>query len=102
MDFGLALAVIKAGGKVTRTQWNGKNMWIALNPGSKITVSEGRPLAAVLPVGTPVEFQPYLIMRTAQKMIVPWVATQSDVLGEDWIVVEGVDKDFTAPLVRGT
>lgn len=84
MNFGEALELIKSGKKVSRSGWNGKNLWIAYNPGSIITVSEGRPLAASLPVGTVVSFRPYIIMKTADDEIVPWLASQSDLLCDDW------------------
>lgn len=84
MDFGVALSFLRAGKRMARIGWNGKDMWISLNPGSKIFVSEGRPLASIFPVGTEVDFRPYLIMKTADGSIVPWVASQTDILAEDW------------------
>jgi len=89
MNFGEAIAALKAGKRVCRGPgWNGKGMWLVYVPGSTITVEEGRPLAVGIPVGTVVEFQPYIVMKTAQDTMVPWLASQSDVLGEDWEIVE--------------
>lgn len=70
-DFGLALAYLRDGHKVARSGWNGKKMWLALqvpDAHSKMTL-------------------PYIYMRTAQGDLVPWLASQTDVLGNDWAVV---------------
>lgn len=68
MNFGQALALLKAGYPVTRAGWNGKNMWIRAqipDEHSKMTL-------------------PYIYMSTAQGDLVPWVASQSDLFAEDW------------------
>ncbi len=73
MDFGRALALIKNGGKVYRSGWNGRNMWVALmlpHSGSDMTSA-------------------YIFMKTAQDALVPWLASQSDILAEDWHEVPG-------------
>jgi hypothetical protein len=90
MPFGLAIESLKKGFRVARFGWNGKNMFLFYNPGSHITVQEGRPLAASIPVGTPVDCRPYIMMKTAdeQLTIVPWLASQSDMLADDWFIVE--------------
>jgi hypothetical protein len=87
MDFGDALRALKAGRRVARSGWNGKNMWLTLVPGSRVTVQEGRPLAAVLPVGHAFDYLPHIDMWTAQGQLVPWLASQTDVLAEDWAVL---------------
>ncbi len=86
MTFGQAVEVLKAGGRVSRAGWNGKGMFLFLVPGSRITVSEGRPLAAVFPVGAEVNYCPHIDMKTADGSVVPWLASQTDVLAEDWVV----------------
>lgn len=86
MDFGEALTALKAGGRVTRAGWNGVGMWLVLVPGSAITVEIGRPLGNAAPelVGQQVQYLPHIDMRTTQGQIVPWLASQTDVLAEDW------------------
>lgn len=67
-DFGSALTYLKDGHQVSRRGWNGKNMWIQLqvpDANSKMTL-------------------PYIYMYTAQGDLVPWLASQTDVLAEDW------------------
>lgn len=90
MPFGHAIEALKAGYRVARSGWNGKNMFLFYNPGSRVTVQEGRPLAAAFSVGTPIDCRPYIMMKTADVAltIVPWVASQTDILAEDWFIVE--------------
>jgi len=86
--FGIALEEIKAGHKVARDGWNGKGMFLFLVPGSTFKVNRP-PLLGIYPEGTEVNYQPHVDMKTAQGTIVPWLASQSDLLAEDWILVEG-------------
>lgn len=90
MNFGEALIALKAGHRVTRTGWNGTGMWLILVPGSTITVSADRPLGTAAPelVGQEIAYQPHIDMKTAQGSVVPWLASQSDLLAEDWKVVD--------------
>lgn len=90
MNFGQAIEALKAGKQVTREGWNGKGMWLILIPGSTIPISADRPLGKALPemVGKPIEYRPHIDMWTANGELVPWTASQSDVLTEDWMVVE--------------
>lgn len=71
MNFGEALDVLKDGGKVYRDGWNGKGMWLKLqepNENSKMTM-------------------PYIYMKTVDDKLVPWLASQTDMLAEDWCKV---------------
>jgi len=88
MDFSTALARLKDGGRVSRRGWNGKDMFIFLVPGSRITVAEGRPLVAAFQPGETVDYRAHIDMKTAQGDVVPWVASQTDLLAEDYYVVE--------------
>ena len=87
MDFGGAVAAIKAGRKVAREGWNGKNMFLFLVPGSTFQVNRA-PLLGIYPEGTTINYRPHIDMRTANGEIVPWIASQSDVLENDWVVVD--------------
>lgn len=71
-SFSSALVHLKHGQRVTRAGWNGKGMWIALMP--------------VVGVNGEVMTLPYLYMRTVAGGLVPWVASQSDLLAEDWFL----------------
>lgn len=73
LDFGEALDLLRDGKAVSRRGWNGKAMWLRLqvpDAHSKMTL-------------------PYIYMRTAIGDLVPWLASQSDVLGRDWLEVPG-------------
>lgn len=70
MTFSQALEAIKTGARVARNGWNGKGMWIALQlpgEGSKMTL-------------------PYIYMSTVTGALVPWLASQTDLLAEDWVL----------------
>jgi hypothetical protein len=86
MDFSDALGVIKQGGKVARAGWNGKGMFVFLVPGSQFTVNRA-PLLGIYPAGTEVKYHAHIDMRTADGQIVPWLASQTDLLANDWQIV---------------
>jgi len=94
MNFGQALEALKAGKRLRRTGWNGKGMFIALMtsldiPHGMINGRTKAHVADVLPDGKPLRSQPYLVMWTAQKLWQPgWLASQADMLAEDWEMVE--------------
>lgn len=70
MDFGGALQLLKARKRVTRSGWNGKNMYLELqvpDEHSKMTL-------------------PYIYMKTADNNLVPWLASQTDMLADDWSI----------------
>lgn len=86
MNFGQAVEELKAGERVARVGWNGKNMFLFLVPGSTFTVNRP-PLLGIYPAGTVIDYCPHIDMRTADGKIVPWLASQTDVLAEDWITL---------------
>jgi hypothetical protein len=71
MGFEDALRMIKSGRRAARRGWNGKGMWIELQ--------------------TPTELSkmslPYIYMKTADNHLVPWLASQTDILADDWEVL---------------
>jgi hypothetical protein len=72
MDFGGALHHLKFNRRLRRAGWNGKGMWLELqtpDEHSKMTL-------------------PYIYMSTAQGDLVPWLASQTDILADDWEVVQ--------------
>lgn len=87
LDFGTALTVLRSGHAATRTGWNGKGMFIYLVD------------AGAYPARSPVvrdyfgenalvQYQPYIAMKTADGTVVPWLASQSDILAEDWAALD--------------
>lgn len=85
LNFSQALHALKIGHRIARTRWNGKNMFLFLVQGSVFTVNRP-PLNQIYEEGTLVVYQPHIDMKTAEGTIVPWLASQSDVLADDWVI----------------
>lgn len=79
MNFGKAVELLKLGTRVARAGWNGKGMWVwlCIPEGSYTLESDGKTYGRL----------PYLYMKTADNKLVPWVASQTDILAEDWEIV---------------
>jgi len=86
MTFGEALQALKEGEKVCRSGWNGKGMFLFLVPGSTFKVNRP-PLLGIYPEGTEINYHAHIDMRTADGQIVPWLASQTDLLSNDWLYV---------------
>lgn len=92
MTFGDAIHMLKLGHKVAREGWNGKGMWLVLVPGTEnIKPVAGTPYSRA---GLTEEIQilPHIDMYTVDSrgrraMLPGWLASQSDMLSEDWVVV---------------
>ena len=85
MDFGDAIRALKEGKRVAREGWDGKGMWLTL--ASENWTASFYHHGAHMPddwQGT----LPFITMFTADKKIVPWFASQTDMLAEDWQIVE--------------
>lgn len=68
MDFGQALTAVKDGKRISREGWNGKGQFVELqvpDENSKMGL-------------------PYLYITTVDGKRVPWLASQTDLLAEDW------------------
>jgi hypothetical protein len=86
MEFGHALAHLKDGDFIQRKGWNGKGMYIFLigidmthkNIGGW-TYTNGR--------NDNYPLLPFIAMKTADEKVVPWLASQTDILADDWQVV---------------
>ena len=86
LTFGHALVSLKEGAKLARSGWNGKGMFIYLVPANSYPAQTGAAKShfgenAMVPYGA------YLAMKTAQDTVVPWLASQGDVLADDWEIV---------------
>lgn len=89
MDFGQVLDVLRDGAKATRTGWNGKGMWIALSPGFQLPANDVYSYAVAEDIGTGMgTFRPYIMLKTIDGEYVPWVASHTDLLAEDWRIAE--------------
>ena len=87
MDFSNALSAIKSGEKMQRSGWNGKGMFVFLVPSSRFLVNRA-PLLGIYPEGTEIHYHAHIDMRTADDQIVPWLASQTDILANDWGYLE--------------
>ena len=88
-DFGWALFNLKQGKKVCREGWNGKGMWIVLVRGSGVPVTMNEPSTYRSAGLDRVEIDSHIDMYTAGGAMQPgWLASQSDMLAEDWQIVE--------------
>lgn len=79
MNFGKAIEAMKAGQRVARAGWNGKGMWLCLIPSWEPWVMLGEAIEAF-----ELERLPFIAMKTADDKLVPWLASQTDILVEDW------------------
>jgi hypothetical protein len=83
MDFGKAIEALKAGERVARSGWNGKNMHIYLEDCMSLIFRRKK---GNFPERN---YEPCIIMFTAQGTHQPgWLANQADMLADDWEVVE--------------
>lgn len=91
MTFGHALEAMKAGKRVARAGWNGKDMWICKGEGNTALPASAfwnphTRAFAEAQLGQVAEVLPYIIMKTADgKILMGWLASQSDMLAEDWV-----------------
>lgn len=79
ISFGDAIEALKDGRKVAREGWNGKGMWLKLVPKdlAESVTFQYEALNAL----------PWIGMKTADEKFVPWLASQTDILSEDWVVL---------------
>lgn len=87
MNFGSAIIFLKQGRKVARAGWNGKGMFLFLVKGSTFKVDKP-PLLGIYDKGTEINYCSHIDMKTADNKIVPWLASQTDVLAEDWQLIK--------------
>ncbi len=87
LNFGQALEALKLGKKVARNGWNEKGMFLFLVSGSTFTVNRP-PLLGIYPEGTVISYHAHIDMKTADDMVVPWLASQTDLLTDDWMILE--------------
>jgi hypothetical protein len=88
MNFGEAIEALKAGRKVARAGWNGKGMWLVLVPASQPTLREGSVYHEALSGAGTCHINAHIDMFTATGDMQPgWLASQSDMLAEDWSTV---------------
>ena len=80
MNFGQAIETLKNGKKVARTGWNGKGMYLFLVKGEDLSdIFDPDSCDCVDSIG----------MKTAHDtLVIGWLASQTDMLAEDWVIVD--------------
>jgi hypothetical protein len=84
LDFGTVLGQLKAGHRIARAGWNGKGMYLLYVGGNDWNADTD----AMDEREAELETAPFIAMKTADAKLVPWLASQTDILAEDWFVLE--------------
>ena len=79
LSFGAAIEALERGERVIRAGWNGKNMWLILIEADQCELKAWKYFNAT-------EQLPFIAMKTADNKIVPWLASQTDMLAKDWVI----------------
>ena len=80
MNFSDALNILKDGVRIAREGWNGKGMWVFLVGSTEYSIH-----CWSSPEGN--NNYPFIAMKTADNKTVPWLASQTDILAEDWVKI---------------
>lgn len=105
LTFGQAIEQAKDGAAIARDGWNGKNMFVVLMPPLLLPPFNTQDTARKVNDRTakwigedqPLDCLPYFAMYTAAKQWQPgWVASQADMLADDWCVVQGAAQSLSA------
>jgi len=78
MKFGKATQLMLEGKKVRREGWNGKGMFLFIVAGNSWDFETD--VEGVDEIDT----SAFICMKTADNKLVPWFASQTDMLAEDW------------------
>ena len=81
MTFGSAIQDLKNGHKVARKGWNGKGMFLMLVADWTVHSDYINDVKGLLPVA-------WIGMKTVDDCFVPWLASQTDMLAEDWEIIQ--------------
>lgn len=93
MTFGDAIVMLKLGYKVARKGWNGKGMWLLLVQGTSNVVPTTDSAYNKAGLTSEIQILPHIDMYTVdasgrRAMLPGWVASQTDMLSEDWTLIE--------------
>ena len=90
IDFGKAIEELKVGNKVAREGWNGKSMYVYMMEGKELPYEDiTEETKKNLPIRDKVFFAPRIDMKAADdSIVIGWLASQTDMLAEDWVIVD--------------
>ena len=83
MDFSTALLELKNFKRISREGWNGKGMYL-LRVGPMDWNCDNDQFDER---EADLELCPFIVMKTADNKLVPWLASQTDILADDWGVI---------------
>ena len=87
LNFGDAIKALKEGKKVARQGWNGKGMFLYYVWADRYPAKTEAAKSIADHDGT-VPYGAYIAMKTVDGTVIPWLASQTDMLSEDWIILE--------------
>lgn len=87
MEIGEAVAALKSGKKISRKGWNGKGMWVKMFQPSCMGDQMQSTCLGTSYADTPT-FLAFPVLKTAGNAAIPWLCSITDMLAEDWYVVE--------------
>ena len=85
MNFGLAIEAAKIGKKIARAGWNGKNQYVELGHDFSYTAPGDIPVRPVQHLD--IDSQALVFVGTRGRQV-GWLASQADMLADDWMIVE--------------
>lgn len=92
MTFGLAIEALRQDKRVARSGWNGKGMWLMLIGVRNVQIHH-KDFAPINEYDhewrdrVP-KLLPWIGMKTADNCFVPWLASQTDMLADDWQLID--------------
>ena len=89
LTYSQALDHLKNNVKMQRSGWNGKGMYLiyfspVANGQEQLNIEGDQKLPLL----------PFIVMKTADNMFVPWLASQTDILADDWQTYQSLDNHF--------
>lgn len=107
MGFEYALAALKEGRMVARAGWNGKGMHLRVVDGAPVVIRDAMPprinhemAISFRPENMEMRtytlrYEPHIAMFTATREFVPWLASVTDLMAEDWVIVDSAQQGLT-------
>lgn len=87
LTFGMVVELLKTGAKMARRGWNGRGMFIYYVHANKY-LAQSKAAREYFGEDAMVPYRDYIAMKTVNEEVVPWVASQSDILAEDWEIAQ--------------
>ena len=85
LNFGQALEKLKEGKRLTRQEWERKEIYVYYVEGFKLPTET---LQDFFKEQEQITYRPHIDLRTADGTIGAWNPNMMDILAEDWIVLD--------------